>query len=494
MELKKLIIVFTLFFSGFVNAQEYGVWYSSRDYYTIPRSSGSLSHAYVNRVFNVEEREQILTLPGGGTISLGFITETTESGVHRADNSLEPFKLHPRINGETQEGIVEGFYFDEEKDLIPYEHYLGGKTYPSTKLFAINTSNKVEDMDEFHFYSIVLPYYQFPTDNTRSTIDLLFKSPINSFTDPIVKIPEIIWKYSYDNGSFKDFPADIKHDFPMKSTVGEILVNESVEFNKILRVKAELNNSNLNIHGTIHIGPQEYLPVIGTEIFTFNIISNSPEFKSVTTKSISCNGYEDGSLELKVGRDLEPNEKLAVTLFKEDITSGDFTIIPTGGQKLNITSLVNNGDGTYSYNWPEELPAGNYRMKYQTVNIATNVSPGSFDLLVFVGDIITIDSVDPVNFAIDTISDENCFNEKDGYIEVSAFREGSRTLLYQLSNNGIVQIFNGTNWVNYTGSDPENETYYPFTNDDKTIINKLGKGIYRVKVRDAQKCYMKMNN
>ena len=241
-----------------------------------------------------------------------------------------------------------------------------------------------------------------------------------------------------------------------------------------------------------------FLPAKGTsqtnaysDIITYNIVSCSPEFKGVIPQAITCNGYEDGSLELKIGRDLNSNEKLAVTLFQEDITSGDFIIIPTGGQKFEITTLTNNGDGTFSYFWPEELPAGNFKIKYQTVNMATAVEPSSFDALNFIGTPFEINSVTPVMFSITNISDQTCFNKNDGYIDVSATREAGRGLFFQLTKNGNIQVFNGTNWVNYTGSDPKNETFNSFSSTTTTRINKLGKGDYRVKVRDSQKCYMK---
>ncbi|CAL2075170.1 hypothetical protein [Tenacibaculum sp. 190524A05c] len=284
------------------------------------------------------------------------------------------------------------------------------------------------------------------------------------------------WQFKLGAGGWNDFPTEFNNRVTTTFNFEELLTKSGINLATIsantVQFRTGFNNQ-------------------FTNIVTYSIISCSPEFKGIVTKSPTCNNFEDGSLELKLGRDIETNEKLAVTLFREDITSGDFTIIPSNGQKFNITSLVGNTDGTFSYFWPAELPAGKYKLKYQTVNSATTVSPSSFDSLNFTGAPFIINSIAPVNFSITNSSNEKCFTVKDGYIDVSATREPGRNLFFQLTKDGTVQVFNGTNWVNYTGTNPNDSGYNPFTNETTTRINKLSKGDYRIKVRDSEKCYMK---
>ncbi|MCH2035213.1 MAG: hypothetical protein MK202_17025 [Tenacibaculum sp.] len=497
--MKSNILNITLFFVSFISfGQDYALFVSGDGTLDINLPTSQANYRYIRRIYY-----KSLTPP------YIFGDEAVrETGSHAiVTNATFPIRgryelrYTPNFNGVyvTKSGSF---------NLNKFEHHFIGAPFDGSNDQGFGPTD-IQHMTTYsppvriYQWATVLPKYVQPSglNRQRATTEKIFKSTANTFSDTPRNVPYVKWQYQTNAGTFfwKDFPASIRNRVPMDATVEEMLAEDFLPIQDInvVRIRMVLTpppgrGFAPNLFGFFE-ERDIIMPTASSEIISLDIFDASPELRGIVPKGITCNGDEDGSLELKLSRDLNSDEKLAVTLFKEDITSGDFTIIPTGGQKLNITSLVNNGDGTYSYNWPEELPAGNYRMKYQTVNIATNVSPGSFDLLVFVGDIITIDSVDPVNFTIDTISDENCFNEKDGYIEVSATREGSRTLLYQLSNNGIVQMFNGTNWVNYTGSDSENETYYTFTNNDRTIISKLGKGVYRVKVRDAQKCYMKIN-
>ena len=57
----------------------------------------------------------------------------------------------------------------------------------------------------------------------------------------------------------------------------------------------------------------------------------------------------------------------------------------------------------------------------------------------------------------------------------------------------VIQIFNGTSWINYTGVNIDNETWYNFTNAETTRISNLAKGTYRVKVRDSKGCFERQN-
>ncbi|MCH2035211.1 MAG: hypothetical protein MK202_17015 [Tenacibaculum sp.] len=216
----------------------------------------------------------------------------------------------------------------------------------------------------------------------------------------------------------------------------------------------------------------------------YKIVSCSPEFHSINKTDTTCNYTTDGSFKLNVKRNLNSVEELVITLY--DATNNALV-----GQEFT-TSLINNGGGNYGYLWTGNLDGGTYSVKYQSHNGSGGINPNdsSWSSLNSVGT-FEVKKAESVSFSITNKSDENCFNEKDGYIDLSASREPGRDLFFQLTKDGKIQIFNGTNWVNYTGTDSDSETFNSFTNESTTRIDKLIKGVYRVKVRDSEKCYMK---
>ncbi|CAL2094953.1 conserved hypothetical protein [Tenacibaculum sp. 190524A05c] len=221
-----------------------------------------------------------------------------------------------------------------------------------------------------------------------------------------------------------------------------------------------------------------------TTPYTYVFEFPSPELSGISTKPTTCNYDSDGEFTLNVQRNLLSGEELVVTLYN----TSNILI----GQQFT-TSLINNGNGTYGFKWPVRLDAGNYRIKYQTHGgrNGINANDPSWNSLVFTN--FTINEPAKVIFSVVRNSDENCFAADDGYIDISASRENGRSLFYQLTKDGVIQRFNGASWVNYNGSNPIVETYYSFDNATTTRISKLGEGIYRVKVRDSQECYMRNN-
>ena len=217
----------------------------------------------------------------------------------------------------------------------------------------------------------------------------------------------------------------------------------------------------------------------------YKIVACSPEFDSVNKRNTTCNYTGDGGFTLNVKRDLNTGEELVITLYDN---SNNALV----GQQFT-TSLNNNGNGTFGYTWSGNLDSGTYKVKFQSHGGTGGINPndGSWSSLNEVS--FTITKPDKVLFSLVANTDETCLNENDGYIDVSATREAGRGLFFQLTKNGNIQVFNGANWVNYTGSDPEDDTFYSFSSTTTTRINKLGKGDYRVKVRDSQKCYMRNN-
>jgi hypothetical protein len=220
----------------------------------------------------------------------------------------------------------------------------------------------------------------------------------------------------------------------------------------------------------------------------YTIVACSPQLeKPVKTKPTTCSYSVDGGFTLNFKRDLNVNETLVITLYDGDNEAVLFN------QEFTDT-LINNGDGTFGYTWQALLDAGNYKVKFQTHNENEGIdkNDASWDSLEF-SDSFTISKPDKVSFSITNTSDKTCFNTNDGYIDVNATGEDNRTFLYQLTKDEVIQIFNGTSWINYTGVNIDNETWYNFTNAETTRISNLAKGTYRVKVRDSKGCFERQN-
>jgi len=230
---------------------------------------------------------------------------------------------------------------------------------------------------------------------------------------------------------------------------------------------------NLQIRVKYVLGTTDPKAYSGT--LSYLIRACSPQFVEANPRSTKCSYTTDGSFELKLQRNLFSNEKLAVTIYERNTITGDFDIIPTGGQNLNITSLTNNGDGTYSYFWLNNLPAKRFKIKYQTASVSENITDASFRTLEFAGE-VTIGTPQVVSFSIAKAEDKTCFSTNNGYIDISASGQSGRTFFYQYRKDGQVQVISGKSWI-------------PFSNPNTTKISSLGEYTYRIQVRDSNDCY-----
>nr|BFF41232.1 hypothetical protein BACY1_30370 [Tenacibaculum mesophilum] len=226
-----------------------------------------------------------------------------------------------------------------------------------------------------------------------------------------------------------------------------------------------------------------------SNIIIYNIIPCSPELvQQPTSITTSCNYSEDGSFAFSVDRDLVANEKLIATLYYKYTTGYDLATNP----QREITNLQAMADGSFGYTWSKDLAPGKYQLKYQTLKGSGGINPtdGSWASIV-PSDEFTIGKTSKVDFQVTGSADQNCFMVNDGYIDISATGESDRVFSYQLKKDDVIQVFNGTNWVNYTGNNADNETWFPFTNAKTSRISNLNKGAYSVKVKDSQGCLAK---
>ncbi|CAL2075153.1 hypothetical protein [Tenacibaculum sp. 190524A05c] len=465
------IILFFISIAGF--GQQYSLWVSGENGFT---NDLDFSACRTRQVFTIKYTDFTLNngllstgiydVPAGRTSLSGELrVGTTGCGAPCSDS--ENFTLN-RL--QTQFIGVQG-----DGSILP-------RCYTIDKTNVYSTARKLEQS------AVVLPKYVQPIGLNRERVltDNLFKSTANIFGGASATIPNVKWQYQTNTNTFfwKDFPDSYKNKFPINPTIEDILQNETnTSAITQLRVKIVFTPPGFTTPG-FPFPTTSRTPIVESQVFLFDIFNPSPEFDSIDKEDTRCNYTVDGSFTLNVKRDLNTGEELVITLYDNN---NDALV----GQQFT-TSLTNNGDGTFGYKWTGSLDGGNYKVKFQSHGGTGGINPNdnSWNLLNF-SNPFEVRKPARVMFIIDGKSDENCFNVNDGYVEVSASRDGTRGLFYQLSDNGVIQVFNGTNWVNYTGSDPENETFYSFTNGDKTIISKLGKGIYRIKVRDSQKCYMR---
>ncbi|MDE1207637.1 hypothetical protein [Tenacibaculum larymnensis] len=226
------------------------------------------------------------------------------------------------------------------------------------------------------------------------------------------------------------------------------------------------------------------------EPYTYVFISESPQLQDpIVTQKTSCNYKADGSLTFDFKRDLYTTEKLAVIIYQQNTESGKYDVILD--QKLDIESLEKINETTYRYQWANNLPHGTYKLKYQTGKKGVGINPEDISWSNLVPVEFTIEETAKVDFQVTGSADQNCFTVNDGYIDISATGESSRTFLYQLKKDDVIQVFNGTNWVNYKGNNADNETWFPFTNAKTTRISNLNKAAYNVKVKDSEECLAK---
>ncbi|WP_075340679.1 hypothetical protein [Tenacibaculum agarivorans] len=267
--------------------------------------------------------------------------------------------------------------------------------------------------------------------------------------------------------------AIIEWEYLLNSSVG--VVNNSQGKRSIT---VALNTFQENLRN--HIGKTIYFRFkmkngIQSSFKGYKIVSCSPAYHSTNVSNTVCNYSTDGSFKINFRRNLNANETLVITLYDGDndaiLYNQEFT-----------KTLINNGNGTYGYQWQQPLDAGRYRVKYQTHNgnggIAT--TDPSWDSLEFIP-VFTIGRSEKVTFSITNDTDENCYAVNDGYIDVSAIGQPGNTFFYQYKKDGTTQVVAGQSWI-------------PFTGSTTTRISGLGKATYRVQVRQrrgTKNCYAK---
>ncbi|MGG8495183.1 hypothetical protein ACQY1Q_02095 [Tenacibaculum sp. TC6] len=470
--MKKIIILTVLLYSFLGYGQEYTLWLSGKGTHDIIIPTSQAPYRSIRRIYY-----KSLTPP-----YLVNDEAIRDTGIHDIQsNSSFPLKARyelsytPNFNGvfETKIGSINLKKF--ESVFVGCELEEAGKTGfgPSEIRHYTNYNYPVHIFQ----WAIVLPKYVQPSiiNSERTLTDKLFISQENIFTDPVIDVPYVKWQYQTNLTTFfwKDFPPSIQNKFPMNHTIEDILVDEMTPLKdiKTIRVRMVLSPPPSRGYKKNFLGFYEeqdiMMPVVYSEIFKFNIFDASPQLQEpVVTQKTSCNYNKDGSFTLNFNRDLNLGESLAITLYIQNSITGEYDIIADGGQILNISSLQNK-----SYTWPNPLPADSYVVKYQSHSGSLSGTDASWNSLEPSNPFV-IAKAASVDFSATSHSDESCYDTNDGYIEIQATGEASRTYFYQYSIDG------GVNYINWL----------PFSNANKTILSGLGKGNYKIKVKDNKGC------
>jgi len=207
------------------------------------------------------------------------------------------------------------------------------------------------------------------------------------------------------------------------------------------------------------------MPIVYSDILIFNIFKPSPQLLSFNPIETKCSYTDDGSFSMVLDRDLASGKKLVASLFFEFEPITNPTVFNLLDQK-DTTVLIDNGDGTYTYQWPSDTPIlpGNYKMRYQTYD--TTASNPVWDSLEGTEDGFVIGNPPPIKFSATKRNDVYCNDGSDGAIQLNA-SGGVSNFKYELNNSGV--------WI-------------PFTATNAHTITGLPQGTKTIKVQDANGC------
>lgn len=365
----------------------------------------------------------------------------------------ESFPLHVSVsnNNYTNFGqLCEGY---GSINLNKYDQFAFGSN-GEIQLCHDTFSDNPEEVPTVWHYATILPNYVQPDENNRKFEDLLFKTTVNNFQDNPTDVSGVKWRYSFDeNIGFKDFPEEIKHQFPLKATVGEILANEP-NANSIL---------NLRVKMVLDV-PNSIIPDLETEMLLFTIESSSPQLiPPIVPHKTSCEGAEDGSFTMTLNDDPDDGEALFVAVYAPNENNPEVYDKLVGNASTaneNGNKLIDNGDQTFTY--PEELLQGNYKIKFQTYPDGTDfedIEDASWDSLEF-SDPFDILPPPEVTFSLQKLNNVYCHGGSDGRFKIMA-SGGSEEGKFQyrinegdwkdFSNPNLnTQIVNGLPQGNYT--------------------------------------------
>ncbi|WP_136467464.1 T9SS type A sorting domain-containing protein [Flagellimonas onchidii] len=294
------------------------------------------------------------------------------------------------------------------------------------------------------YYAALIPKLNVPDDVDRCPEQSLFEQYQDNQNHTVEGLK---WQYFNKFDQWVDLP-NYSNRYPLNVSVEEALGSNF----------ETLFEGNLQLRFLFTAPFME--TTLNSSVVTFSIISCSPQLIDITSKTTSCPNSNDGSFTLILDRDLEEEEeeKLVVSVYNvnndTEIIAQDYT-----------SSLVDNGNNTFSFVWVKPLAQGNYKVKYQT-HPTNNVENDSWNSLEF-SPPFQIEGPEPVNFSLSS-SNINCHAGNDGTISIEANGGTGNNYQYRI---------NESPWVNFSNG-----------NSGEHTIEDLAPGEYTIEVRDGNHC------
>ncbi|AUC76147.1 SprB repeat-containing protein [Olleya sp. Bg11-27] len=184
-----------------------------------------------------------------------------------------------------------------------------------------------------------------------------------------------------------------------------------------------------------------------SDVLTYNFKNCSPLINSDSSIDTSCFNTNDGSFTVTFDRELKPNEKLTTVTLYRIINNTDYVLEDT---------LIDQVYTDMTYTWPNPLPAGQYRLVYQS---GGDNSPVEYFPII-------INAPTPVTFTATWTPEVDCFGDNTGSINIGA-SGGTGNYEYSLDD--------GNNWSS-------------FSSISTHLESNLVASTYQLKVRDSNGC------
>ena len=308
------------------------------------------------------------------------------------------------------------------------------------------------------YYAVLLPKINVPNGKIceREAIFARYSDGLNH------NVNGLVWEY-YSNSGWKEIPNH-KNRYPLNVSLLDVFgTSWQSQFSGNLQLRFKFT------------APFTNDVIYSLNNYTISLTTCSPEFSAINPIKTKCNYSDDGSFKLKLKRTLDTNENLVMTLYYEYDTGYDLAANP----QESTFNLFNESDGTYSYTWVGHLPAGNYKLKYQTKLGNSGIVSSDPTWATLSEHLFTIGKAKKVAYSAEKINDESCYAVKDGKIRLyNVSSEGNRTfsyIVYEVQGTNTLTVLK--NWTSFSGNN--------------VVVDQLKRTKLRVKLKDDQGCFAK---
>ncbi|SNR14555.1 T9SS type A sorting domain-containing protein [Tenacibaculum jejuense] len=208
-------------------------------------------------------------------------------------------------------------------------------------------------------------------------------------------------------------------------------------------------------------------PNTSENVVFYDIIPSAPHILSRTPSNPKCYDGNDGTVRLRLDRQLENGEQLSITS-----TNGNFP-----GTYVNLTRADFDPDNSILITG---LKAGSYKIDLFGFYRGFNTFIGGSQHYTNV----TLYNPNPIEFSVDK-TDVFCYNGNDGEVRITANGGRSGRFQYVFKNVNDTSPIQESDWQNFT-----NTGSWPSYQATQTIGNLI-EGKYKVRIRDINGCEAK---